>query len=223
MRCDACENEATVHDIMVVNGVRVERHLCERCAIREMGAGGAGGGGGGGTIADPLKAAAEMSQQTMGVDATTPEAPRALACGKCGLTFNEFKTDGKLGCASCYEAFVAQLGGILMRAHEGATHHAGKVPRRVAATRDPSAPRFAGGRGLHGAGDAASDERRDEDERMRQRAEMAARLVTLRKHLGEAVSSEQYERAARLRDEVRDLERELRAVSFGIERPETQA
>ncbi len=211
-----------MHDIMVVDGVRVERHLCERCAIREMGGGGAGGGGGG-TIADPLKAAAEMSQQTVGMDPTTPEAPRALACGKCGLTFNEFKTDGKLGCASCYEAFVAQLGGILMRAHEGATHHAGKVPRRVAASRDAGAGRFAGHRVSQSAAEASSQERSDEDERMRQRAEIAARLVTLRKHLGEAVTSEQYERAARLRDEVRDLERELRAVSFGVERPETQA
>ncbi len=224
MRCDACENQATVHDVVQVNGVRIERHLCEQCAIQMM-------GGESPTLAQALKTAAELSQQVGASEFPAPETPRALVCAKCALTFNEFKQDGKLGCAACYEAFVSQLGGILMRAHEGATHHAGKMPRRLVASRDPSLARFSGvGAGNPNANEAdtpgrgpTADERRDEDERMRQRAEMAARLVSLRKQLGEAVTSEQYERAARLRDEVRDLERVLRAVSFGAERPETQA
>ncbi len=228
MRCDLCDNQATVHDVAEVNGVRIERHLCEHCAIQAMGTEPT-------PIATALKAAADLADQSSVTDFPIVDVPRTLACTKCGLTFNEFKQDGKLGCAACYEAFVSQLGGILMRAHEGATHHAGKVPRRLAGSRDPSLARFSGcrgsqidvGSGAPGAerqsGQSSADERRREDERLRQRAEMATRLVALRKQLGEAVTSEQYERAARLRDEVRDLERALRAMSLGAERPETQA
>src|ERR1043166_5777332 len=32
MKCEKCELEATVHELRVVNGKRVERHLCEKCA-----------------------------------------------------------------------------------------------------------------------------------------------------------------------------------------------
>ena len=32
MKCDQCGQEATVHELRVVNGKKVERHLCEACA-----------------------------------------------------------------------------------------------------------------------------------------------------------------------------------------------
>jgi protein-arginine kinase activator protein McsA len=36
LKCDKCDREATVHDISVRHGVRVEKHLCEECA-KEVG------------------------------------------------------------------------------------------------------------------------------------------------------------------------------------------
>ena len=35
MNCDRCDNEATVHELTVVNGVPHEKHLCEQCASQE--------------------------------------------------------------------------------------------------------------------------------------------------------------------------------------------
>jgi len=35
MKCDQCEQEATVHELRVVGGKKVERHLCERCARKQ--------------------------------------------------------------------------------------------------------------------------------------------------------------------------------------------
>ena len=34
MRCDRCENEATVHETLIKDGVPVERNLCESCAAQ---------------------------------------------------------------------------------------------------------------------------------------------------------------------------------------------
>jgi protein arginine kinase activator len=66
------------------------------------------------------------------------------------------------------------LSTLLERAHEGATHHIGKVPRRA------------------GAGE-----------------QRQALLMRMRKQLNDAVIDEDYERAARLRDDIRRFEGEL--------------
>ncbi|NJL31761.1 MAG: excinuclease ABC subunit B [Phycisphaerales bacterium] len=99
--------------------------------------------------------------------ATGGETP----CGSCGMTWAEFREHSLLGCPLCYTNFEEQLGPLLERAHEGATHHIGKVPRR-----------------------AGADEHRQQ------------RLLAMRKRLAEAVAAEDYELAARLRDEIRQYE-----------------
>jgi protein arginine kinase activator len=53
-----------------------------------------------------------------------------LTCDNCGTTFAQFRESSLLGCPSCYKSFEALLGPLLERAHEGGTHHIGKVPRR---------------------------------------------------------------------------------------------
>jgi protein arginine kinase activator len=105
---------------------------------------------------------------------------RGAACPSCKMTFVEFRQGGLLGCPECYGAFEAQLTPLVERAHEGGTQHAGKSPRR------------ASGQG----GDAAQ---------LAALAERAERLRRLQEDLKHAVVKEDYERAARLRDEMRQL------------------
>lgn len=181
MKCDQCENEATVHEVVRQGGKHAERHLCEQCAkklgisvqhmpineliqkyvLQQAGATGA---------------AAEKAE-------TSPSAP-AKVCGSCGLEHAEFRKTGLLGCPDCYTAFETPLGPLLERAHEGGSKHIGKTPRRAGAG--------AGGR-LGGSEDAHAA-------RVRERSE---RLTILNKQLDTAVRAEQYERAAALRDEIR--------------------
>ena len=52
-----------------------------------------------------------------------------LACPVCGITYLEFRKQGRLGCAHDYEFFQEQLDPLLMNIHDQ-THHIGKVPRR---------------------------------------------------------------------------------------------
>ncbi|HVZ94125.1 MAG TPA: UvrB/UvrC motif-containing protein [Phycisphaerales bacterium] len=166
-QCDRCEREATVHEMVIRHGKQVEKHLCERCAREEGIAIPAAP-----SIQDVVKqfvvgqaaAAAAASGAAPATPATQTKSP---TCASCGLTFAEFRQSGLLGCPECYKTFEAQIGPLLERAHEGGTHHTGKVPTRGGTAPDPH-----------------------------------QRIAKLRKELLDAVAAEQYERAARLRDQL---------------------
>lgn len=189
MLCECGEREATVHEVVIKDGVVIERHLCDRCAAQQ------GVGASTGLPVTELIGKFIMAQQGQQAPQEGMAAPQAAimvagrgpACPKCGLAYEVFKRTGLLGCPACYAAFESRLGPLLERAHEGACTHVGKVPRRALsecrAAGDPAAIAILG--------------------TMEQRAE---RLSLLRTKLAEAVRSEQYERAAALRDELTRLE-----------------
>ena len=56
-----------------------------------------------------------------------PEEKVEITCEKCGMTYEEFKKTGRLGCANCYEAFGEQINSMLEGIH-GHAHHVGKAP-----------------------------------------------------------------------------------------------
>lgn len=180
MKCDRCENEAKVHETTRRNGVTVEKHLCEKCAADDG-------------LATPGQGPVhELLQQFAVAHAAlmshgTPALGRQSICPECGLTFAEFKQGGMVGCQTCYRAFEAQLGPLLERAHEGASRHSGKHPKRVAPARRVPNPEP----------EPASTAKAAED---RTKA-----LGALRRQLELAVKTEQYEQAAKLRDQLRML------------------
>jgi len=133
MRCDQCDNEATVHEVTVVGNQKVEKHLCESCARAE-----------GLTTqpTEPINAllskfimAPGLVQQAVGAGRGKGEQ-QTPACEECGMTWMEFRKCGLLGCASCYETFESRLAPLIERAQEGATHHVGKAPRGSAGLAD---------------------------------------------------------------------------------------
>src|SRR5205823_13521795 len=89
-------------------------------------------------------------------------------CEHCGVSWAEFRQSGLLGCQHDYQQFEKDLTPLLQRAHEGATHHVGKVPTR--------------------AGAAAGVPRKRK----------AVDAGKLKKELAAAVEAEDYERAAKL-------------------------
>jgi len=158
MKCDRCDNEATVHEVTIHKGAKVEKHLCEQCAQEE-----------GVAIQSQSIPAALLSQFMISGGPAPAGAPRALACEHCGMTYEQFRQHDLLGCPDCYHAFEKKLMPLLDRVHEGGTAHLGKTPKRSAG--------------------ALVRERR---------------IFILRKQLETALASEQYERAAELRDALRD-------------------
>jgi protein arginine kinase activator len=184
MKCDHCDNEATVHEVTVKSGVKVEKHLCESCAAQQ------------GIASQPATPITEMIKhyvQTHGLTAA-PQPPsgqpgaaaRAQTCLTCKTTFSEFRQHGLLGCPDCYRVFEAQLGPLLERAHDGGIRHVGKTPRRMMGGGHPPPP----------APKPASVLDLEDRE---------ARLRRIRKELDTAVQAEKYELAAKLRDELRRI------------------
>lgn len=105
-------------------------------------------------------------------------------CSLCGSSFDEIVKAGKIGCAKCYDIFADELNPIIKRIH-GDRGYVGRKPGRNSADNDPA---------NEDNNDAAKPE--------------ADKLSFLKDELRRAVETENYERAAELRDEIRRSESE---------------
>ena len=95
-------------------------------------------------------------------------------CDFCGFTQADFKKTGRFGCSQCYQVFQSGLDNLLDAMHRNNEHH-GKVPAHFVDT----AP----------------------SPKMKPR-ESTVDISDLNAKLEEAVSVEDYEEAARLRDSI---------------------
>lgn len=160
--CNGCNKPKTVHVTEIKNGKKLEKHLCKDCPLVNEGM------------------AAKAHQPINELLSNFVLAHSGLAkqenktCVSCGMTWSKFKQSGLLGCEADYSLYEEELTPLLKRAHEGATHHVGKVPAR---------------RGPQGA--------------VRRKRVSINRL---RKELARAVEAEDYETAARLRDQIKSAE-----------------
>ena len=120
MTCDLCsKNAATVHLTEMINNETRELHLCEFCA-REKGKETQQYFTGG--LAELLAGLSDLGTKLPG-----GAAVQAITCPQCGLTYENFKKIGQLGCGECYDAFRKVLGPLLKRIH-GSTQYLGKLP-----------------------------------------------------------------------------------------------
>lgn len=120
MLCELCkQGQATVHLTEIVNDQMSELHLCEACA-NQKGAQVESHFG----LSDLLSGLADYSKTQ------EPEDVTAKACTMCGMTYEDFRKVGRLGCAECYTTFRRSLGNLLKRIH-GSPVHVGKSPVRL--------------------------------------------------------------------------------------------
>ena len=128
MLCEKCKkNPATVHLKQAINGTVTEQHLCQACAeadgfLTDM----TWNHGSFGSLFD------DMFQDMFHFSAA-PEALGTKAsgtrCPVCGMTLEQFKQGGKLGCAACYDTFGPYLQPTLKSIH-GSNEHKGKIPQK---------------------------------------------------------------------------------------------
>ena len=111
-----------------------------------------------------------------------PARSGAARCQSCGSSLNDIKNSGKVGCADCYDTFFSELMPTIRSVH-GNTEHLGKHPMTIEYTVNEDEKTDA-------ADASASDDR----------------LESLRAELKKAVGDEDFERAAQLRDEIKELE-----------------
>lgn len=120
MLCQNCKkNEANMHMKRIINGRAEEFHLCADCA-RSLGYTGSFsdfGLGFGDLLSDFLGRNEASSLQSQ-------------KCHICGKSFEDIVSDGKVGCAECYNTFYDKLLPSLKRIH-GNLKHTGKSPSGV--------------------------------------------------------------------------------------------
>lgn len=122
MLCNECgKNQATIHTIQYVNGVKSEMHLCAECAknhpeLKTFGLF---------SSADVFKSFFNNMLIEPGLAEEVP-----LTCKTCGESLDDFTRTGLLGCPECYDAFRDRLIPVLQRTH-GNVQHAGEAPEGV--------------------------------------------------------------------------------------------
>jgi protein arginine kinase activator len=118
MKCQSCDNSATVHLTDIVDGQKKELHLCQACAQKQQ------------LLAHQELNLPAILQTLIGhhVGQLSDELAR-LTCPVCGIKYMEFRAEGRLGCPHDYTVFRAGLQPLLMRIHR-AERHVGKVPAR---------------------------------------------------------------------------------------------
>jgi protein arginine kinase activator len=118
MMCQKCsKREATRHEAeRAEDGTWTEVHVCDPCAEK-------------GEMTPLSQASFVQALIQSAAQLGAPKAPgTARECPKCGITYAEFRTRGRLGCPHDYEVFLAELLPLLERIHHGGLQHLGKSP-----------------------------------------------------------------------------------------------
>jgi protein arginine kinase activator len=128
MKCQQCEKPATFHITELTGPKPQEVHLCEDHARTYLTQPDDGG--------KPESVAGVFAQQLQ-VGQTAEELARLdrRACSACGITFYEFRHQGRLGCPHDYTCFKDELEPLIVNIH-GETIHTGKRPKRSASSVD---------------------------------------------------------------------------------------
>lgn len=181
MICDSCgKQKATVHLTEIINDQVSKLNICEYCAKKkgsqlEQHFG----------IADLLQGLADPTEKGL------PVPGSKVKCVSCGMSYDEFKKIGRLGCAQCYDAFRESIAPLLKRIHSAGTH-TGKQPKNFKPGSAPSG--------------AAKPTKPPAETAPQPAAKPSADLQQLKQALKKAIDNEDYEEAARIRDQVRQLE-----------------
>lgn len=116
MKCQSCDQSATVHLTEIVNGKKKEKHFCQECAEKQE------------LLKQQELNLTAILQSVIGqhVGGQADELSR-LTCPSCGIKYMEFKAAGRCGCPNDYQVFREPLLPLLERIHRG-VRHVGKVP-----------------------------------------------------------------------------------------------
>ncbi len=130
MKCDNCDNEASVHLTQIKEGKKAQIHLCKECARKR---------GFGNPLDDvPFPLAEFLAGMVKGTTTESGEQVADLQCEGCGMKFVEFAKVGRFGCGQCYKAFDKPLEDLLRRIH-GSTIHRGRTSRAAQSEMAPLA------------------------------------------------------------------------------------
>ena len=182
MLCQNCgKNEVTFRYTQVINGVKKEMNLCDKCA-RELG------------LKDinfnmPISFSSFLSDFFNEYnDNLLPSfiGTEAKKCNSCGTTFEDFINSGEFGCSDCYDVFENRISPILKNL-QGANRHMGRGYRKIMSEID-------------------NKNKEQNVKETTNKGQKESKLEKLQKDLQKAIKDERYEDAARIRDEIKEME-----------------
>lgn len=187
MLCQNCgKNEANIRYTQIVNGVKKEINLCSECAkILGM---------------EDLEMPINFNSFLGDFFNDYAEAGflptfknKEVKCDKCGMTYSDFINNGMFGCEHCYDVFSGPIESLLKNLH-GTAKHVGRTPKKITNKNDKSLP----------------NERQDNksskiNDTKNIESEKDIKIKNLEKNLEQAIKEERYEDAAKIRDELKEM------------------
>ena len=123
-KCEICkERDAVIHVQQIMGNEIIDLHLCEVCAHEK------------GIISKNESIELSLSELLTGLlDANSPltDKKNLDQCPNCGMTYQDFRKEGKVGCAECYNSFHEAIMSILSNI-TAAPRHRGKYPKKLLA------------------------------------------------------------------------------------------
>lgn len=185
MLCQNCgKNEVTFRYTQIINGVKKEMALCDKCA-RSLGVENL-------DFNMPINFSNFLGD-FLGEMADTNFLPSftkkgVLQCDNCGMTYNEFVDNGKFGCSNCYDIFSSVLDPVLKNIH-GYNIHVGRRSMLTQADKKK----------------VSEDVQKAHNKESKSKVfdEKAEKIEKLNADLKLAIKEERYEDAAKIRDEIK--------------------
>lgn len=181
MLCDNCgKREANVRYSENINGRKKELHLCEECSkklgIENM------------DFNMPIDFSSFFGGllEDFGTNDFMPlfNEVKQLKCDNCGYTFEDIVNTGKLGCENCYSVFENRLDPIIKKI-QGSNKHVGRTGKII---------------------DSKISEKINNKDSKTENNKDVSKVEKLQNDLKKAIKEEEYEEAAKIRDEIKKLE-----------------
>ncbi len=186
MLCEKCKiREANIKYTEIINGVRTEHNLCAQCA-REVDFGHT-------SLFEGDFPLGKLLSSLLGIEENSQKEDKLqqIVCPVCGTSYQEFVENSRFGCQDCYSVFDLLIRDKIKKL-QGSDTHTGKKPRFQKIV--PA------GQELKTAAEGGAPEESELSPR--------EQLALFKARLQEALRKEEYEEAARYRDQIRQLSKE---------------
>ena len=182
MLCDNCgKREANVKYSENINGRKKEMHLCEECS-EKLGIGKM-------DFSMPIDFSSFFGGLLEDFE-TNDFMPlfdevKTLKCDNCGYNFEDIVNTGKLGCGNCYNVFEGRLDPIIKKI-QGSNRHTGRIGKIMDNNIEKK----------------INDNNKEKNTNQKE----ISKIDKLQEDLKQAIKEERYEDAAKIRDEIKELE-----------------
>lgn len=190
MLCQNCgKNEVNFRYTQIVNGVKKEMALCDKCA-KKLG------------VYNDMDFSMPISMSSFLGDMLNDYTDEAFLpsfssiaaseCNKCGTDYDGFIDTGLLGCENCYDVFSNKIDSLLKNIH-GSNRHVGRISKFIKSSNN--------------LGEAKKTDKKEKSKEKINKPEKASKVEELKEKLNKAIKEERYEDAAKIRDEIKREEK----------------